>query len=101
MGPCIVIIFSYTTRRNVTQFILSGNCSIYFGRYHHQSSGAQTIVSTEYGVCHTVMLPAAIVEELELGTGLSLLWVACATHSTLTHTHKHLFVGRCQVAYAT
>jgi len=36
----------YPTRWNVTQIILSGNCSTYFGWYHHPSSGAQTIVST-------------------------------------------------------
>ena len=29
----------YPTRCNVTQFILSGNCSTCFGRYHHPSSG--------------------------------------------------------------
>jgi len=36
------------------QFILSGNCSTCFGRYHHPSSGAQTTVSTEFGICYTV-----------------------------------------------
>ena len=32
----------YPTRCNVTQFILSGNCSKCFGWYLHPSSGAQT-----------------------------------------------------------
>ena len=36
----------YPTRCNVTQFILSGNCSTCFGWYHHPLSGAQTTVST-------------------------------------------------------
>jgi hypothetical protein len=40
-------------RCNVTQFILSGNCSTCFGWYHHPSSGAQTTVSTASGICHT------------------------------------------------
>ena len=44
----------YPTRCKVTQFILSGNCSTYFGWYHHPSSGAQTTISTASGICHTV-----------------------------------------------
>jgi len=45
----------YPTRCNITQFILSGNCSTYFGWYHHPSSGAQTTVSTTSGICQTVL----------------------------------------------
>ena len=44
----------YPTRCNVTQFILSGNCSTCFGWYHHPSSGGQTPVSTGSGICQTV-----------------------------------------------
>ena len=44
----------YPTRCNVTQFILSGNCSTCFGWYHHPLSGAQTTVSTASDNCHTV-----------------------------------------------
>ena len=44
----------YPIRCNITQFILSGNCSTYFGWYHRPSSGAQTTVSTASGICHTV-----------------------------------------------
>jgi hypothetical protein len=44
----------YSTRCNVTQVNLSGNCSTCFGWYHHPSSGAQTTVSTASGICHTV-----------------------------------------------
>jgi hypothetical protein len=44
----------YPTRRNGTQFILSGNCSTCFGCYHHPSSRAQTTVSTASGICQTV-----------------------------------------------
>ena len=40
---------------NVTQFILSGNCSICFGWYHYPSSGAHTTVSTASDICHTVI----------------------------------------------
>jgi hypothetical protein len=33
---------------------ISGNCSTCFGWYFHPSPGAQTTVSTESGICHTV-----------------------------------------------
>jgi hypothetical protein len=43
--------------------------------------GHKTTVTTASGNCYTVLLSAAIVEELKLG--LSVLWVAYATHNTL------------------
>jgi len=61
----------YPTRCNVTQFILSGNCSKCFGLYHHQSSGGQTTVSTASGICHTVT--AICRYRGRVGTGLSVL----------------------------
>jgi len=64
----------YPTRCNVTQFILSGNCSTCFGWYHHPSSGAWTTVSTASGICHTVIANCRY--RGGVGTGLSLLWVA-------------------------
>ena len=82
MGPCILRICNICpTRCNVTQFILSGNCSICFGWYHHPSSGTQITVSTASGICHTVT--AICRYRGRVGTGLSVLWVAYATHSTL------------------
>jgi hypothetical protein len=59
----------------------SGNCSTRFGWYFHPSSGAHTTVSTASGICHT--LTAIWRYRGSLGTGLSVLWVAYATHSTL------------------
>jgi hypothetical protein len=60
---------------------ISGNRSTCFGWYFHQSSGAPTTVSTASGICHTV---AAICRYRgRVGTGLSVLWVVYATHSTL------------------
>jgi hypothetical protein len=59
----------------------SGNCSTCFGWYHHPSSGAQTTVSTASGICHT--FTANCRYRGRVGTGLSVLWVAYATHSTL------------------
>jgi hypothetical protein len=50
---------------HVTQFILSEKCSTCSGRYYHPSSGAQTTVTTASGNRYTVLLSAAIVEELE------------------------------------
>jgi hypothetical protein len=56
-------------------------CSTYFGCYLHPSSGAQTTVFTVSRIFHTV---AAICRYRgRAGTGLSVLWVAYATHSTL------------------
>jgi len=79
----------YPTRSNITQFILSGNCSTCFGWYHHPLSGAQTTVSTASGICHTV---TAICRHCgRVGTGLSVLWVACATHSTLKRHTRLIF----------
>ena len=50
------------------------------GWYHHPSSGAQTTVSTASGICHTVI--AICRYRGRVGTGLSVLCVAYATHST-------------------
>jgi len=44
----------------VTQFILSDNCSTYFGCYHHPSSGAQTTVTTASGNGYTVTLAITV-----------------------------------------
>jgi hypothetical protein len=71
----------YPTRCNITQFILSRNCSTCFGWYHNPSSGAQTTVSTASGICYTVIAICRC--RGRIGTGLSVLWVAYATHSTL------------------
>jgi hypothetical protein len=60
---------------------ISGNCSTCFGWYFHSSSGAHTTVSTAYGICHTVTLICRY--RGRVGTGLIVLWVAYATHSTL------------------
>jgi hypothetical protein len=66
---------------------ISGNCSTCFGWYLHPSSGAHTTLSTASGICHTVT--AICRYRGRVGTGLSTLWVAYATHSTLTfRCHK-------------
>jgi len=44
----------YLTRCSVTRFIISGNCSAFFGWYLHPSSGAHTTVFTASGICRTV-----------------------------------------------
>jgi hypothetical protein len=61
--------------------IISGNCSTCFGWYFHTSSGAHITASTAYGICYTVT--ALCRYRGRVGTGLSVLWVAYATHSTL------------------
>jgi hypothetical protein len=60
---------------------ISGNCSTCFGGYFHPSSGAHTTVSTASGICHTVT--AICRYRGRVGTGLSVLRVAYATHRTL------------------
>jgi len=76
----------YPTRCNVTQFILSGNCSTCFGWYHHPSSGAQTTVSTASGICHTVT--AICLYRGRVGTGLSMLWVAAIIRSANNYIYS-------------
>jgi hypothetical protein len=61
--------------------LISGNSSTCFGWYFHPSSGANTTVSTASGICHTVT--AICRYRGRVGTGLSVLWVVYATHSTL------------------
>ena len=60
---------------------ITGNCSTCFGWFFHPSSGANTIVSTASGICHNVT--AICRYRGRDGTGLSVLWVAYATQSTL------------------
>jgi hypothetical protein len=85
MGPCIVSIFQYSyIQQDATlhSLFISENCSTCFGWYfHHPSSGAHTTVSTASGFCHTVT--ATCRYRGRVGTGLTVLWVAYATHSTL------------------
>jgi hypothetical protein len=71
-----------TGKCNVTQFIYLETALITcFGWYHHPSSGAQTTVSTASGICYADT--AACRYRGRVGTGLSVLWVAYVTHSTL------------------
>jgi hypothetical protein len=67
-----------TTLRSL---FISGNCSTCFGWYFHPSSGTRTPVSTASGICHTVT--AICRYRGRVGTCLSVLWVAYATHTTL------------------
>jgi hypothetical protein len=64
-----IVVYKSQQDAHVTEFILSDNCSTCFGRYYHPSAGAQTTVTTASGNCYTILLSAAIVEELELFHG--------------------------------
>ena len=69
MGPCIAIIIYYINPNEMhmlQSFILSDSCSKFFGRHYRPSSGAQATVTTASGNRYTVLLSAAIVEDLEL-----------------------------------
>jgi hypothetical protein len=80
-APNCIPIYSYI-QQDATSHILfiSGNCCTCFVSYFHPSSGAHTTVSTASGICHTVT--AICRNRGRVGTGLSVLWVAYATHST-------------------
>jgi hypothetical protein len=64
-----ILVYKSQQHAHVTAFILSDNCSTCFGRHYHPSSGAQRTVTTASGNRYTVLLSAAIVEELELKMG--------------------------------
>jgi len=83
MGPCTVKYIPIYIQQDATlhSLFISGNCSIRFGWYFHPPSGAHTTVSTASGICHTAT--AICRYRGSVGTGLSVLWVAYATHSTL------------------
>jgi len=84
MGPCIVSIFQYISNK-----MQSYTAYLYLETALHVSDGTSTQHQERIQMYlqHLVfvtplVLPAAIVEELEIG--VSVLWVAYATHSTLT-----------------
>jgi hypothetical protein len=81
-APNSIPIYSYIQQDAMLHSLcISGNCSTCFGWYFPPSSGAHTTVSTASGICHTVI--AICRYRGRVGTGLSVLWVAYATHSTL------------------
>ena len=102
MGLCIVSIFQYISKKmqryTVYLYLETGS----FGWYFHSSSGAHTTVSTASVICHNVT--AICRYRGRVGTGLSVLWVAYATHSTLkpvqvqVHCHMNTILSRVLVA---
>jgi hypothetical protein len=60
-----ILLYKSQQDAQVTEFILPDNCSTSFGRHYHASSEAQITVTTASGNRYTVLLFAAIVEELE------------------------------------
>ena len=81
MGTCIVSIFQYISK-NMQRYTvyLYLEIALHFsgGTSTHHQEGVQLYLQHLIFVT-PLLLPAAIVEELE--TGLSVLWVAYATHS--------------------
>jgi len=61
-----ILLYKSQQDAHVTEFILSESCPTCLGCYYHPSSGAQTTVTTASGNRYTILLSAAIVEELEL-----------------------------------
>jgi hypothetical protein len=84
-APNSIPIYSYIQQdATLYSLFISGNCSTCFGRYFHPSSGAYTTVSTASCICPTVT--AICRYRGRVGTGLSVLWVAYATLSTIPPT---------------
>ena len=82
MGTCIVSIFQYIFNKMQRYTVyLYLETALHFRVVFHPSSGAHTTVSTASGICHTVT--AICRYRGRVGTGVSVLWVAYATHSTL------------------
>jgi hypothetical protein len=82
-APNSIPVYSYIQQdAKLHSIFISGNCSTCFGWYFHPSSGAHTTVSTESGICHNTVT-AICRYRVRVGTGLSVLWVAYTTHSTL------------------
>jgi hypothetical protein len=82
MGLRIASIFQYISNKmqRYTGYLYL-ETSTCFGWYFHPSSGAHTPVSTASVICRTVT--AICRYRGRVGTGLSVLWVVYATHSTL------------------
>jgi hypothetical protein len=62
----VIVLYKFQQDAHVTEFILSDNCSTCFGRYCHPFQEHKTTVTTAFGNRYTVLLSAAIVEDLEL-----------------------------------
>jgi hypothetical protein len=81
-APNSIPIYEYIQQdATLLSLFIAGNCSTCFGWCFHPSTGVYTTVSTASGICHTVT--AICCYRGRVGTGLSVLWVAYATHSTL------------------
>jgi hypothetical protein len=92
-APNSIPIYSYIQKDATSHnLFISGNCSTCFGWHFHPSSGAHTTVFTASGICHTVT--AICRYRGSVGTGLSVLWVAYATHSTLKQLHIGLYIHK-------
>ena len=92
MSPCIVSIFQYISnkmQRYTVYLYLETALYVSGGTYTHHQERIQLYLRHLVFVT-PLLLPTAIVEELE--TGLSVLWVACATHSTLNPVPTLLFL---------
>ena len=82
MGPCIVSVCQYVSNKMQRYTVY-----LYLETVLHVSGGTSTHhqeriqLPTASGICHTVT--AICRYRGRVGTGLSVLWVAYATHSTL------------------
>jgi hypothetical protein len=82
MGPCIVSIFQYISnkmQRYTVYLYLETALHVLGGTSTHHQERIQ--LSTASGICHAVTTLCRY--RGRVGTGLSVLWLAYATHSTL------------------
>jgi hypothetical protein len=89
-APNSIPVYSYIQQDAMLHSLfISGNCSTCFGWYFHPSSGAHTIVSTASDIVTAICHYRA-----RVGTGLSVLRVAYATHSTTLAKYWHPATSR-------
>ena len=61
-----ILVYNSNKMHKSQEFILSDNCSTCFGRHYHPFQENKTTVTTASGNRYTILLSAAIVEELKV-----------------------------------
>jgi len=85
----------YRTRYNVTQFILSGNCSTCFGCTSTHQQECKQLYLQHLVFVTPLLLSATIVEELEL------VWVCCGWRTAPTTRSNRFQLEYNQTLYST
>ena len=68
-----ILVYKSQQDAHVTEFILSDNCSTCFGRHYPPFQEHKTTVTTASDNRYTVLLSAAVVEELDISSNSSMI----------------------------